>query len=151
MSGRFMETQNKWIEPYRKVHGELIQTSYKHLIDWSQVETTMAFTGFSRKYGLLPEIIGIAGVTPIWSGVAHAWVILGTNVQSHRFFMHRNVGKYLEILAKRFLLKRVQATVPVSSHKNLSWIEVLGFELESKLDRFGPDGKDHFMYRKLYE
>lgn len=150
MLGKFMESPNRWVEPYRDEHRKLIVTGYDHAIDWSQVRADMAFTGLARTAGLLPEVIGVAGVSPLWEGVAQAWVILGTGVKKHRFFMHRNVGRYMDILAKTHSLRRIQATVPCFSHANLSWIESLGFELESKLAGFGPDGLDHFMYRKMY-
>jgi len=130
-----METPNKWVEPYREEHGKRLVTGYDHFVDWSQVVPGMAFTGLAKTRGLNPEILGVAGLSPLWNGVAQAWVVVGLGVKKHRFF----------------LLRRIQATVPCFSDGNLSWIESLGFELESKLKGFGPDGKDHFMYRKMYD
>ena len=146
-----METPNKWVEPYREEHGKRLVTGYDHFVDWSQVVPGMAFTGLAKTRGLNSEILGVAGLSPLWNGVAQAWVVVGLGVKKHRFFLHRNVLKYLDILAKTHSLRRIQATVPCFSDGNLSWIESLGFELESKLKGFGPDGKDHFMYRKMYE
>jgi len=146
-----METPSKWVEPYREEHGNRLVTGYEHFVDWSQVVPGMAFTGLAKTRGLNPEILGVAGLSPLWNGVAQAWVVVGLGVKKHRFFLHRNVLKYLDILAKTHSLRRIQATVPCFSDGNLSWIESLGFELESKLKGFGPDGKDHFMYRKMYD
>ena len=146
-----METPNKWVEPYRDEHGKRLVTGYDHFVDWSQVVPGMAFTGLAKTRGLNPEILGVAGLSPLWNGVAQAWVVVGLGVKKHSFFLNRNVLKYLDILAKTHSLRRIQATVPCFSDGNLSWIESLGFELESKLKGFGPDGKDHFMYRKMYD
>ena len=65
-----------------------------------------AFTGFSEG-----EIIGCAGIIPIWPGVGHAWVTMGANYKKHRIWVHKNVMSFMDKIIEGMELKRVQAYV----------------------------------------
>lgn len=87
-----------------------------------------------------------AGVYILWPGVGEAWMHL-----SHWFYRHvktayREVG---EILAKIIIHKglwRVQCAIRADMAANLRFVEHLGFAPEGLMHRWGPDGKDYWLY-----
>jgi len=105
-----------------------------------------AFTGFTEN-----EIIGCAGILPIWEGVGHAWVVMGKNYKKHRLWIHKNVQDTFLKIAVGKGMWRVQANVQADFFPALRWIEALGFHCESTMKRYGPDGKDHYMYVRFFE
>jgi|TARA_R110001592_G_scaffold125796_1_gene336101 hypothetical protein len=105
-----------------------------------------AFTGFSEQ-----GIIGCAGIVPVWRGVGHAWVVLGGNYKTHRIWVHKQVVGYLDKIIVGMNLKRVEATVSCDFIAGVQWLERMGFELEGKKRKYGPDGKDHYSYARIME
>ncbi len=105
-----------------------------------------AFTGFSEG-----EIIACAGIIPLWNGVGHAWVTMGANYMNHKNFIHRQVVSYMAKIIAGMELHRVQATVVCDFMPGVLWLERMGFKLEGKLVRYGPDGSDHYTYARIIE
>jgi len=105
-----------------------------------------SFTGCTTE-----KIIGCAGILPIWGGVGHAWVVMGNDYRKHRIWIHKQVKDIFIKIAIGMHFKRVQANVQCDFYDAVRWIEALGFERESVLKRYGPDGKDHYMYARFFE
>ena len=105
-----------------------------------------AFTGFSEG-----EIIGCAGIIPIWPGVGHAWVTMGTNYKKHRIWVHKNVVNFMDKIIDGMELHRVQANVVCEFIPGVQWLERMGFKLEGKMSKYGPDGEDHYLYARIIE
>jgi hypothetical protein len=45
----------------------------------------------------------------------------------------------------------VEATVVCDFIPGVQWLERMGFELEGKKRKYGPDGKDHYSYSRIFE
>ena len=105
-----------------------------------------SFTGFTTD-----KIIGCAGILPVWSGVGHAWVVLGSDYKKHRIWLHKQVKDMFFKIAVGMKFRRVQANVQCDFYDAVRWIEALGFEGESIMKEYGPDGKDHYMYARVFK
>ena len=105
-----------------------------------------SFTGFTED-----KIIGCAGILPIWEGLGHAWVVMGKDYKKHRIWIHKQVQDMFFKIAVGKKFRRVQANVQCDFYDAVRWIEALGFEPESILRQYGPDGKDHYMYTRFFE
>ena len=97
------------------------------------------------------RVICLAGVQPLWGGVGYAWVRFAPDSHDHKLWLYRNIRIRLGHLVKKYKFWRVHATVACNHMAGCSWIESLGFEIESTLVKYGPSKEDHYMYRKFYE
>ena len=134
-------SKSRWVAGFEPWHLDALQFRAREARIFSKIDRKAdaqakavqlgtAFTGFSEK-----GIIGCAGILPIWKGVGHAWVVMGKD--------------YKIIAGMQF--KRVEATVSCDFITGVQWLERMGFELEGKKRKYGPDGKDHYSYARIME
>ena len=142
-----MGQTNNRVEPYTLYHSMLLDSnsgsrSYHH-----EVDPNSSFAGVVGP----DHVICIAGVQPVWDGVGYAWVRFSPDAHDHKLWLYRNIKIQLGCLVERYNFWRVHATVACNHLDGCSWIESLGFEIESTLVKYGPSKEDHYMYRKFYE
>lgn len=71
-------------------------------------------------------------------------------------FVSEDAGRYmvkLDRCARRFLsaipAARIEATVEKGFLPGCRWLDLLGFEFEGVMRKYGPDGKDHLRYARI--
>ena len=142
-----MARMSKRVEPYSIYHSMLLDSDSGARDHYSKVDSSTSFSGIVGSN----HVICIAGVEPIWDGVGYAWVRFSKDAREHKFWLYKNIKKYLNLLVVKNKLWRVHATVACNHMAGCSWIESFGFEMESTLKEYGPYREDHYMYRKIYE
>jgi RimJ/RimL family protein N-acetyltransferase len=105
----------------------------------------LSFTG--RKDG---QVIGCAGLKPMWGGVALAWSMLSPEVRKHPFFLHRTVKRELERLARSCGFHRVELIVMQGFEAGKAWAKALGFESEGIRRKYTPDKQDIEVFVRLF-
>ncbi len=147
----------RWIQQYEPWHMDALSMRWREEDTFKLVDRDLdkilkktnkgcSFTGFAED-----KIIGCAGILPLWDGVGHAWVVMGKDYKKHRIWIHKQVKSMFFKIAVGMGFQRVQANVQADFYDALRWIEALGFTCESTLKRYGPDGKDHYMYVRFFE
>jgi len=127
VGGRFFENYDTWAKSITEIG-----------------KNNPTFTGF-----IGDKMIGFGGVSMIWTGVGEAWVCFDESMQ-HKPKVILYYTKYmLDMIIKQNNLHRVQATCRIDFPQAASFLEHIGFELESVLHKFSEDGVDHFMYSML--
>lgn len=142
-----MDRMNKRVESYTVYHSMLLDSDSGSSDFFHKVDPGTSFAGVVG----FDHVICIAGVQPIWDGVGYAWVRFSPDAHDYKFWLYKNIKKHLSILVAKNKLWRVHATVACNHLAGCSWIESLGFEMESMLKKYGPHEEDHYMYRKIYE
>jgi len=143
-----MGQMTRVVEPYRPYHSVLMDQNehgpqaYHHNPD---PKTT--FCGVVDN----DNVICMAGIVPIWDGVGHAWVRFSPDSSKHKIWLFKKIIIHMNHLVRTHGFWRIQATVARKHHSGCDWIEAIGFDMESILEKYGPFQEDHFMYRKLYE
>ena len=86
----------------------------------------------------------------MWEGVAEVWIIMrqGSNAK-HKFFMLRNIKKYLDETIKRKNYKRIQSTVRADFAEGIRFAEWYGMHSEGLMKQYGPDGKDYLRLARI--
>lgn len=154
MSGN---TSNRWVTGFEPWHLDALNFRAREARIFKKIDRNAdaqviarqlgtAFTGFSEK-----GIIGCAGIAPVWRGVGHAWVVLGKDYKAHRIWMHKQVVAFQDKIIAGMNLHRVEATVMCEFIPGIQWLERMGFQLEGKKRKYGPDGKDHYSYARIIE
>ena len=142
-----MDRMNKRVEPYTLYHSMLLDSDSGDSDCFHKVDPGTSFSGVIGT----DHVICIAGVQPIWDGVGYAWVRFSPDAHDHKFWLYKHIRIYLNHLVIKCGFWRVHATVACNHLAGCSWIESLGFEMESTLKKYGPHEEDHYMYRKIYE
>lgn len=103
-------------------------------------EPGCAFSAVARD-----QVIGCAGIIPLWNGVGEAWSFLSEEVK-RPFFLHRAVKQHLGQIIQEKKLHRVQMNVLCSFEKGFRWAEALGFRSEGILHDYTTDKQNYRRY-----
>jgi len=99
------------------------------------------------------KIIGCAGLSELWPGVAQAWAAVEKGFPM--FKVHKVVKQALTTLIESCKYHRVQANTPDDFEMGKKWLsgngksKGLGFDVEVTLRKFGPDKSDFIQYVRL--
>lgn len=91
------------------------------------------------------QIVGIAGVVPVWEGRAFAWSYLDVTAALHMLALTRAVRSYLDTLP----VNRIEMTVICGFEAGHRWAKMLGFELEAPIMREFHPGVDCSLYARV--
>ena len=93
------------------------------------------------------EIIVCGGfIAGGWPGIADVWLIPSVSIGEYPLAVVKGVKGFLDATIERHNLYRVQATI---MEPEVKWIEMLGFEREGKLRKFGPNKEDKYIYARV--
>jgi hypothetical protein len=91
------------------------------------------------------HVIACAGIVEQWHGRGLAWALLGDDSGRHFPRMVKAMRRMLDVAPYR----RIEAQVDCTFIQGIRLAGLLGFELESKMRAFTPDGRDAFMYVRI--
>ena len=89
--------------------------------------------------------MAIGGVTVLWDGVGEAWLAPSEYCFKKPLLLVKTALSVLAGTAKQYNLHRVQCVVRADDRKAQRFALALGFERESTLVKYGPEGHDYFM------
>jgi len=91
------------------------------------------------------HIIAAAGFIPMWDGVAECWFIGSDRIQTRI----KSVLKTTKQIINEVSYKRLHSNVRADWMKAIRFAEVLGFEKEGLMKKFGPEGSDYLVMGKV--
>jgi hypothetical protein len=91
------------------------------------------------------EPVACFGIVPDTLGSATMWAFLSADSGRHMLMFTRSALRFLEL----YPFRRVEATAPVEFGPGCKWLELLGFENEGRMRRYGADGADHYRYARV--
>jgi hypothetical protein len=91
----------------------------------------------------------IMGLSMYWEGVAYAWAFLHPDVANYKLTFVRGGRRLLHWALDAFALNRIQATCLTTPERYGRTLELLGFEREGLMRKYGMDGTDHYLYAFL--
>lgn len=86
------------------------------------------------------ELIACAGVVD----ERYMWAILSRTAARHMLALTRVGRRMLALYPER----DIDTHVAQDFGPGCRWLQMLGFRLEHTLPKFGPDGSDHYFYRR---
>jgi hypothetical protein len=114
------------------------------------IDSNILTSGGSVAYALveLDKTIAIGGVRELWHGCGEAWLMASEDAKLYPVSLTKAaINILLEADAKGFV--RIQCTVDCRYGMGQSWVEKLGFHVESKKEKYGINGDDHFEYVRI--
>ena len=88
--------------------------------------------------------IACAGIASPGFGIGTLWAVVAKDAGPHFVALDRCVRRFLSIPK----LRRIEATSEVSFAQGCRWLELLGFQSEGILRKYGPKGEDHMRYSR---
>jgi hypothetical protein len=73
------------------------------------------------------------------------WGYVGRDVIKHMVVLDRCVRRLIDVPK----LRRLESTTPVDFPPGYRWLELLGFQYELTLRKYGEDGVDHMLYARI--
>ena len=96
------------------------------------------------------EIVGCAGVVLMDWNRGEAWTLLSSLFYRYKKTVFKAIKNNLESIIKDKKLRRVQSLVYDGTEKICgNFLEHLGFEWEVKLEKYGPNGENLHLYKRI--
>lgn len=138
------------IEPFKAAHlvGMQLQPAQRLSLDEGMTaEYARALEIAGGGYTALVDerVIACAGIVEQWRGRGLAWALIAEDAGRHFVRVTRAVHRALEMAQFR----RVECHVDCEFGAAIRWAEMLGFEVESKMRAFTPEGRDSFMFVRV--
>jgi hypothetical protein len=90
------------------------------------------------------------GIYPLWPGVAEGWMIPSNLISSKAIALIRGAKAVFNNIGNEMQLHRLQFMVRSSHVQATRFAEVLNFEREATLSKYGPCGDDYYIYARFY-
>ncbi len=90
------------------------------------------------------------GIYPLWPGVAEGWMIPSNLISGKAIALVRGSRNVFNNINTVMQLHRLQFMVRSSHVQAIRFAEVLHFEKEAVLSRYGPGGDDYYIYTRFY-
>lgn len=112
---------------------------------WKRIEDGgMAFSAFADG-----EFLGCGGYGQPWPGIAQVWVWETSGVHRYPQGVHRLVRRALQHIEQDKNVWRISCEVRKGNERGRRWVELLGFQYEGTMEKYGPDGSDFMLYAKV--
>lgn len=134
------------VVPFENWHLDFLQPEFpvfRDGIDWEK--QAVAFTLYEDGH-----YYAIFGAVPIWKGMYETFLFTDKKFQNRKLQCIKLIKAQENFLVKTFSPRRVQTTVPTENCVWRRWLEWQGYINEGVMKCFGPDGRDHFRYAKVY-
>ena len=96
------------------------------------------------------KVYAMFGLYPLWKGVAEAWLLPSTKLENRKMVFHKSCLRFFPYAAQKLKLHRIQVYVRSSNVQAYKWIEMMYFNREGLLKRYGPDINDYYVYGRLF-
>lgn len=96
------------------------------------------------------EPVAAFGIVPLWRGVGEAWMIPAKSHLRKPVALGRHVKMGILEIAEGLQLHRLQAAVKADFEMGRRLVELIGFDRESLMPQYGPDGDDYERFALLW-
>ncbi len=97
------------------------------------------------------QILTIAGSTSLRAGVCEVWLLLDKCYKKYK----TSLVRALKILMEDYLVKergfyRLQMAIDAAILERSRWAEYLGFFKEGLMKAYDTEGRDHYLYARVF-
>lgn len=95
------------------------------------------------------EIVGCAGLYPIWQGRAYLWAFISKNATASDLLGGTKFAlKWLDRMFMSSSFNRIETAVLADFDAGHRWVTMLGFEKEGLMKKYDPNGLDYVLYAR---
>ena len=96
------------------------------------------------------HLIFSCGIYPIWDGLGEAWFLPSQDLGKHKFRTIKILLDRIDFIADKFQMKRIQATADCEIPRDRKFLELVGFEVEARMNRYGVNGNDFYLMTRFF-
>lgn len=143
--------------PYQPHHIDLLELRDHDIGSLTCIGNSVESLKLLHKYGPAytgihnGEIVGIAGVVLFWKRVGEVWLVGSNKLTECKLSFHKSVIRGLSMVASGLGMHRMQGIVPIKYPNNIKWLEKIGFEYEGMLEKYGVDGSDCVIMKRIFQ
>lgn len=137
------------VEAFEPEHAMGIREAVEGPFDEEQKKEWCAARSLGPAYTIFDQdgrVLVCLGVQILWGRVGECWSVFSPEARKHPKAITEVTIKYLTRIVADFNLERLQAYARTDLKPAWKWLEVLGFEREGCLRKFGRDGSDQYIY-----
>lgn len=90
-------------------------------------------------------VVACAGIGWCWPGRAQVWSLMSVHLPQYKWTIHRAVASFL----RGFTVRRLELEVDPDFPRAVAWAKALGFQYESTMPAYGPNGETQDRYVRL--
>jgi RimJ/RimL family protein N-acetyltransferase len=98
---------------------------------------------------LYGQPVACFGYSVIWTGVAEMWLYVDEKARKYGKTITRAGLVFSDYATISANLHRLQISVECDDERAVRWGQALGFEIEGRMRRFGPNQADFFIMSKI--
>jgi hypothetical protein len=91
-------------------------------------------------------ILACFGCVVPWRHLGNTWAIITPRGHQHPVTVHRTIKRTMLAVARALDLRRLESEIREDFDFGHRWVRVLGFQRESRLPVYGPDGETFYKY-----
>lgn len=96
-------------------------------------------------------VAAICGATEVGiPGVWEIWLLLSRLIEDNRIGTARAFKQAVKIFEEIYQPRRIQVSVEVGFEQGAALVESHGFQKEGIMRKYYPDGKDHWLFAKVF-
>jgi hypothetical protein len=93
--------------------------------------------------------VGCVGAVTVSEGLKHVWAHLGRIAGDECEGIMTALHSRLNAPDFTAGVRRVQLTVPTFDARGCLFAKAMGFEVEGRMEKYGPDGADHHLFARV--
>jgi hypothetical protein len=123
-----------------------LETAHQYFYSSAQYAEQLK-TGFTALADEGPVVA--AGVSNLFGGTFEAWAYTTDLINKYRFKIHPIVSRMFDSIFSAPSVRRVQATIAADRPDAIRWADHLGFWREGRMEGYGPNGEDFYIYARV--
>lgn len=141
--------------PFNPVHalniriGDVASMAMRDNLNFVDLMAAQAASGHAITVLLHGTPAACFGSVSIWKGLEEMWCLLEERARKYPLAMTKIAIAYRDYRVIAGNLRRLQLNVRCSDQRAFRWAKAIGFELEAKMRRYGPDGSDFYLMSRV--
>ena len=141
--------------PFNPVHtlniriGDAASIAMRENLNFADLMAAQAASGHAITVLLHGTPAACFGSVSIWKGLEEMWCLLEERARKYPLAMTKIAIAYRDYRVIAGNLRRLQLNVRCSDQRAFRWAKTIGFELEAKMRRYGPDGSDFYLMSRV--
>lgn len=95
-------------------------------------------------------VIAILGGSLLWPGNMEIWSVTGEGINKYPIAYVKLCRELLDGIREILKIWRFQAAGLCGNPQLDKWFRSIGFKKEAVMEKYGPDGKDYYLYARIF-
>jgi hypothetical protein len=137
-------------EPHHPLQLELNEAYTGQVADALRAyQNTLGFILETIQHDETQEILAIFSGTVVMRGNLEISALVGRGARKYPLEFFRHTQRRIQWHETNLNIRRTQVTIRAGYPFLIKWIELLGFQREGLMRKFGPEGDDYYLYARV--